>query len=84
VLRRCVDAGLVKDEGFAVDANVIKADDRRQRDVPGNEEFKSSDPSFSTRAVRQYFEALDEEALTEVLHKHVSLTDHLARWTAVS
>lgn len=79
-----MDASLVKDEGFAVDANVIKADDRRQRDVPGNEEFKSSDPSFITRAVRQYLEALDEEALTEVLHKHVSLTDHLACWTAVS
>ena len=35
VLRRCMDAGLVKGEGFAVDASIIKADASRQRGVPG-------------------------------------------------
>ena len=45
VLRRCMDAGLVKGEGFAVDASVIKADASRQRGVPGNEEINWSDPS---------------------------------------
>lgn len=51
VLRRCMDAGLVKGEGFAVDASVIKAQASRQRGVPGNEEVNWSDPSLSTRAV---------------------------------
>lgn len=38
VLRHCMDAGLVKGEGFAVDARIIKADASRQRSVPGKEE----------------------------------------------
>ncbi|MET4712781.1 transposase [Pseudomonas sp. PvP125] len=38
VLRRCMDAGLVKGEGFAVDASIIKADASRQRGVPGDEQ----------------------------------------------
>lgn len=82
VLRRCMDAGLVKGEGFAVDASVIKADASRQRGVPGDEEVNWRDPSLSTRAVREYLEALDEEALAETLPKRLSLTDPLARWTA--
>ncbi len=32
-----MDAGLVKGEGFAVDASIIKADASRQRGVPGDE-----------------------------------------------
>ena len=82
VLRRCMDAGLVKGEGFAVDASVIKADASRQRGVSGNEEVNWRDPSLSTRAVREYLEALDKEALAEALPKRLSLTDPLSRWTA--
>jgi len=37
VLRRCMHAGLVKGEGFAVGASIIKADASRQRGVPGDE-----------------------------------------------
>ncbi|KFE54199.1 hypothetical protein IV01_16995, partial [Pseudomonas syringae] len=75
--------GLVKGEGFAVDASIIKADASRQRGVPSDEEVNWSDPSLSTRAVREYLEALDEEALAEALPKRLSLTDDpLARWTA--
>ena len=75
VLRRCMDAGLVKGEGFAVDASIIKADASRQRGVPGDEPVNWSDPALSTRAVREYLEALDEEALAETLPKRLSLTD---------
>lgn len=82
VLRRCMDADLVKGEGFAVDASIIKADASRQRGVPGDEQVNWSDPALSTRAVREYLEALDEEALAETLPKRVSLTDPQARWTA--
>ena len=77
-----MDAGLVKGEGFAVDASIIKADASRQRGVPGNEEVNWRDPSLSTRAVREYLEALDKEALAEALPKRLSLTDPLSRWTA--
>lgn len=38
VLRRCMSEGLVKGEGFAVDASVVKADANRARGVPGAEE----------------------------------------------
>jgi len=89
VLRRCMDAGLVKGEGFAVDASIIKADASRQRGVPGDEPVNWSDPALSTRAVREYIEALDEEALAETLPKRLSLTDPQApldrssRWPSV-
>ncbi len=77
-----MDAGLVKGEGFAVDASIIKADASRQRGVPGDEQINWSDPALSTRAVREYLEGLDEEALAETLPKRLSLTDPQARWTA--
>ncbi|HEJ4639097.1 TPA: transposase, partial [Pseudomonas aeruginosa] len=81
VLRRCMAAGLVKGEGFAVDASIIKADASRQRGVAGDE-VDWRDPTLSNRAVREYLEALDEEALAEALPKKISLTDPLSRWTA--
>ncbi|VXC96678.1 hypothetical protein PSEUDO9AZ_30029 [Pseudomonas sp. 9AZ] len=37
------------------------------------------DPALSSRAVREYLEALDDEALAE---KKISLTDPQSRWTA--
>ena len=81
VLRRCMAAGLVKGEGFAVDASIIKADASRQRGVAGDE-VDWNDPKLSSRAVREYLEALDEEALAEALPKKISLTDPQSRWTA--
>jgi transposase len=82
VVRRCMTAGLVKGEGFAVDASIIKADANRQRGVAGDEAINWGDPALSTRAVREYLEALDDEALAETLPKRLSLTDPLASWTA--
>jgi len=82
VLRRCMGAGLVKGEGFAVDASIIKADTSRQRGVPGDEPVNWRDPALSTRTMREYIEGLDEEALAETLPKCLSLTDPQARWTA--
>jgi len=69
-------------EGFAVGASIIKADASRQRGVPGDEQVNWSDPALSSRAVREYLEALDEEALAETIPKRLSLTDTQARWTA--
>jgi hypothetical protein len=70
------------EEGFSVDASIIKADASRQRGVPGDEPVNWGDPALSTRALREYLEALDEEALAETLPKRLSLTDPQARWTA--
>ena len=77
-----MDAGLVKGEGFAVDASIIIADASRQRGVPGDEPVNWSDPALSTRAVREYLEALDEEDLAETPPKRLSLTNPKARRTA--
>ena len=62
-----MDAGLVKCKGFAVDASMIKVSASRQRGVPGDQEVNWSDPLLSTRAIREYLEALDEEALAEAV-----------------
>src|SRR3546814_20136742 len=50
VLRRCMAAGLVKGEGFAVDASIIKADASRQRGVAGEDRKRAvSGKSVSVR-----------------------------------
>lgn len=76
-----MDAGLVKGEGFTVDASIIKAEASRQRGAPGDEQVNWSDPTLSTRAVHEYLAGLDEEALAETLPKRLSLTDRRSRWT---
>lgn len=82
VVRRCMAAGLVKGEGFAVDASIVAADASGQRGVPGEQEVDWNDPVLSTRAVHEYLEALDDEAFAEAVPKRISLTDPLSRWTA--
>jgi len=82
VVRRCMAAGLVKGEGFAVDASVVAADANRQRGVPSSETVDWKDATLSTRAVWEYLEALDGESLAQALPKNLSLTDPQARWTA--
>jgi len=82
VVRRCMAAGLVKGEGFAVDASVVAADASRQRGVPASEATDWSNPALSTRAVREYLEALDDEAFEQSVLRRISLTDPQSRWTA--
>jgi transposase len=60
VLRRCMAAGLVKGEGFAVDASVVAADASGQRSVPRTAGAAWNDERLRTRAVREYLAALDE------------------------
>jgi transposase len=78
VLRRCMAAGLVKGEGFAVDASVVAADASGQRSVPGTASVDWNDERLRTRAVREYLAALNE---SQAPPKSVSLTDPQARWT---
>jgi transposase len=92
VLRRCMSEGLVRGEGFAIDASVIKADANRARGVPGCETTDWRKGVATTRAVREYLDALEEINAVQdddahppqppVPGKNVSLTDPAARWTA--
>jgi hypothetical protein len=73
--------GLVRGEGFATDASIIKADAQRQRGVPGNEPIDWGDPDAASRPVREYLAALEEANDPPAPTKSVSLTDPAASWT---
>jgi transposase len=92
VVGRCMSEGLVKGDGFAFDASIIRADASSVRGVPGSEPIDWGCVNGQSRAVREYLEALEEAnpASTEVAEKvetstppkKVSLTDPAASWTA--
>lgn len=82
VLRRCMAEGLVRGEGFATDASIIKADAQRQRGKPGDEAIDWGNPEEATRPVREYLVALEETNAPPTPPKAVSLTDPSASWTA--
>ena len=61
VVERCMKAGLVGGEGFAIDASLIEADADRSRSMAREEVGDLRDPRHGTRAVREYLAALDAE-----------------------
>jgi transposase len=60
VLARCMTEGLVKGEGFAIDASIIKADAGRSSAVPGSDPIEWGPVAGQSRAVREYLRALEE------------------------
>jgi transposase len=52
VVQACIAAGLVSGEGFAVDANLIVADDNKQRSIPGTEWKKTCAGETAGRAMK--------------------------------
>ena len=82
VRRRCMTQGMVGGEGFAIDASVVRADANRARGVPGDEAADWKSDKNSSRAVREYIDALEVANPPEVPPKSVSLTDPAARYTA--
>ena len=76
---RCMAEGLVRGEGFATDASIVKADVNRERTHPGEEPIDWADPKLATRPVAEYLEGLERENSPR---KVISLTDPEARWTA--
>jgi len=82
VVQRCMAEGLVRGEGFAIDASIIRADANRTRGVPGGDGVDWNNPKLATRAVHEYLQALDETGQVGVIPKNISLTDPAARWTA--
>ncbi len=83
VVRRCMEAGLVGAEGFAVDASVIEADASRFQRIEGAE-IDWTDAQRASRPVREYLSALDGEqppTNPERAPKALSPTDPSAAWT---
>ncbi|NNH33901.1 transposase, partial [Rhizobium sp. SEMIA 4085] len=83
VVKRCMSEGLVRGEGFAVDASLIAADANKQRSVSG-EEWAAPNDEDAARAVREYLEKLDDAAFgaaSEVTPKFISAADPAAQWT---
>ncbi len=83
VVRGCMEAGLVKGEGFGVDASVVPANANWRVGVPPDE-VDWADPKHRTRAVREYLAALDAGELPEVAPKKLSMSDPLARYTGAT
>jgi transposase len=83
VVRACMDAGLVKGEGFAVDASVIEADASRYHGVTP-EEADWSASVRQTRAVAEFLGALsdDDPTADRKPPKMISLSDPCSAWTA--
>jgi len=83
VVRACMDAGLIKGEGFAVDASVIEADASRYRGkAPGEIDWLA--PERQTRAVAEFLSSFDDEDpdADRKVPKVISPTDPCAAWTA--
>ena len=78
-----MDAGLVKGEGFAVDASVMEADASRYHGI-APDEIDWSAPERQTRAVSEFLAGLaDEEPNADrTTPKVVSPTDPCSAWTA--
>jgi len=83
VVRACMDAGLVKGEGFAVDASVIEADASRYHGK-APDEIDWSLPERQTRAVAEFLGAHEDEDpdTNRKLPKVISPVDPCSAWTA--
>ena len=83
IVRRCMATGLVKGEGFAVDASVIEAHASRFQRVEGSE-VAWTEEQRASRPVREYLAALDGAPAPtnpERTPKALSPSDPAAAWT---
>src|SRR5215468_2948109 len=83
VVCACMDAGLVKGEGFAVDASVMEASASRYRGK-APDEIDWSLPERQTRAVAEFLAAFEDEdpEADRKLPNVISPTDPCSAWTA--
>src|SRR5438270_9713574 len=83
VVRACMDAGLIKGEGFAVDASVIEADASRYHGK-APDEIDWSAPERQTRAVAEFLSSFEDEGpdTDRKLPKVISPVDPCSAWTA--
>jgi len=84
VVRACMDAGLVRGEGFAVDASVMEANASRYHGK-APDEIAWAGPERQTRAVKEYLAGLDVDAQPNPDRKPpkvISPSDPCPAWTA--
>jgi len=84
VVRACMAAGLVKGEGFAVDASVMEANASRYHGK-APDEIDWAEPERQTRAVKEYLTALEAESEPNPDRKPpkvISPSDPCSAWTA--
>src|SRR5579863_10287570 len=83
VVKACMAVGLVKGEGFAVDASVMEADAGRYHGK-APDEIDWSAPERQTRAVAEFLGALDDEDpdADRKVPKAISPVDPCSAWTA--
>src|ERR1700755_2262076 len=83
VVAACMAAGLVKGEGFAVDASVMEADASRYHGK-APDEIDWSLPERQTRAVAEFLTALDDDdpVANRKLPNVISPVDPCSAWTA--
>jgi transposase len=81
VVRRCMKHGLVKGEGFAIDASVIRADASRQnyKHTP----IDWTPEQTQNRAVKEYLESLDIDPSLTKSNRNTSLSDPMSQWSAI-
>src|SRR5271154_898200 len=84
VVRACMDAGLVKGDGFAVDASVMEANASRYHGK-APDEIAWAEPERQTHAVKEYLAALQAETEPNPDRKPpkvISPSDPCSAWTA--
>src|SRR3984885_2949897 len=84
VVRACMDAGLVKGEGFAVDASVLEANASRYHGK-APDDIAWAEPGRQSRAVKEYLAGLDVDAQPNPDRKApkvISPSDPCSAWTA--
>jgi transposase len=84
VVAACMAGGLVKGEGFAVDASVIEANASRYHGKTPDE-IVWAEPERRTRAVKEYLNGLDADATPNPDRKPpkvISPSDPCSAWTA--
>lgn len=84
IVRQCMTAGLVKGEGFAVDASIIAANASRMNSVgPGKSIDWTTQPQAS-RAAKEYLAGLGDEMGDQPATRTLSLTDPQSRLTGAT
>jgi transposase len=84
VVAACMAAGLIKGEGFAVDASVMEANASRYHGK-APDEIEWAEPERQTRAVKEYLAALEAEVEPNPDRKApkvISPSDPCSAWTA--
>jgi len=84
IVRQCITAGLVKGEGFAVDASIVAADASRQHSVGPGKPIDWTAEHQASRAAKEYLAALNNEEADQPASRTLSLTDPQSRLTGAT